>query len=147
MQDIALQHRSTFDPITLEAEDPITLEVLRHGFRGICNEASALLARVAYAATITEGHDYSGSLLTAEGHLLAHGTKDQAAHLGTFESSLQAIMKAYPDPQPGDVYLFNDPYDGGSHQPDMKVVRPIFHGDGVLRRGPARSADRARAPR
>jgi N-methylhydantoinase B len=133
--DIALQRRRTYDPITLETQDPITIEVLRHGFRGICNEASALLARVAYAPTITEGHDYSGSLLTGDGHLLAHGMKDQAAHLGTFESSLEAIMAAFPDPQPGDVYLFNDPYDGGSHQPDMKVVRPIFHGDRVLAYG------------
>jgi N-methylhydantoinase B len=116
----------TYDPITMELHDPITIEVLRHGFRGVCNEASALLARVAYAATITEGHDYSGSLLTGDGRLVAHGTKDQAAHLGTFESSLTKIIEVFPDPSPGDVFIFNDPYDGGSHQPDIKVVRPIF---------------------
>jgi N-methylhydantoinase B len=113
-----------------ELDDPITLEVLRHGFRGICNEASALLARVAMASTISEGHDYSGSLLTGDGRLLAHGTTDQAAHLGTFESSLAKVMEAFPDPEPGDVYIFNDPYDGGSHQPDIKIIRPIF--DGLL---------------
>jgi N-methylhydantoinase B len=106
--------------------DPITLEVLRNGFRAICNESSALLARVAYALTITEGHDFSGSLLTADGRLVSHGQKDQAAHLGTFEASARAILDAYPDPRPGDVFIFNDPYDGGSHQPDIKVVRPIF---------------------
>ncbi|MEA2495867.1 MAG: N-methylhydantoinase [Thermoleophilaceae bacterium] len=115
--------------------DPITMEVLRHGFRGVCNEASALLARVAYAATITEGHDYSGSLLTADGRLVAHGTKDQAAHLGTFEDSLAKILEFFPTPSPGDVYIFNDPYDGGSHQPDVKVVRPLFHGEHLLAYG------------
>jgi N-methylhydantoinase B len=116
-------------------QDPITMEVLRHGFRGLCNEASALLARVAYAPTITEGHDYSGSLLTADGRLVAHGTKDQAAHLGTFEASLEVIIEAFPKPSPGDVFIFNDPYAGGSHQPDIKVVRPLFHGEHLLAYG------------
>lgn len=114
--------------MTLAEFDPVTLEVLRHGFRAICNEASALLARVAVAPTITEGHDYSGSLLTADGRLIAHGTTDQAAHLGTFESSLAKVLEAFPEPEPGDVYIFNDPYDGGSHTPDVKVIRPIFDG-------------------
>jgi N-methylhydantoinase B len=106
--------------------DPITIDVLRYAFRAICNESSALLERVAYAPTITEGHDYSGSLLTADGRLIAHGQKDQAAHLGTFEASVATIRAAFPDPRPGDVYIFNDPYDGGTHTPDIKIVRPIF---------------------
>jgi N-methylhydantoinase B len=110
----------------VRAQDPITMEVLRHGFRAICNESSALLERVAYAPTITEGHDYSGSLLTGDAKLISHGQKDQAAHLGTFEASVGAVKRAFPDPWRGDVYIFNDPYEGGSHQPDIKVVRPIF---------------------
>jgi N-methylhydantoinase B len=109
--------------------DPITIDVLRYAFRAICNESSALLARVAYAPTITEGHDYSGSLLTADGRLIAHGQKDQAAHLGTFEASVLTVRRAFPNPRPGDVYIFNDPYDGGTHTPDIKIVRPIFAGD------------------
>jgi N-methylhydantoinase B len=123
---------STGDAAT---DDPITLEVLRHAFRGICNEASALLARVAMATTISEGHDYSGSLLTGDGRLIAHGTTDQAAHLGTFESSIRKVMEIFPDPEPGDVYIFNDPYDGGSHQPDIKIIRPIFDGERALAYG------------
>jgi N-methylhydantoinase B len=111
----------------VRAQDPITMEVLRHGFRAICNESSALLERVAYAPTITEGHDYSGSLLTGDAKLISHGQKDQAAHLGTFESSVRVVKRAFPDPRRGDVYIFNDPYEGGSHQPDIKVVRPVFH--------------------
>jgi N-methylhydantoinase B len=127
--------RPIYDPITLETHDPITMEVLRHGFRGVCNEASALLARVAYAATITEGHDYSGSLLTGDGRLVAHGMTDQAAHLGTFESSLAKVIECFPAPSRGDVFVFNDPYDGGSHQPDVKIIRPIFHDNRVIAYG------------
>jgi N-methylhydantoinase B len=114
------------------SQDPITMEVLRDGFRAVCNESSALLARVAYAATITEGHDFSGSLLSADGRLVSHGQKDQAAHLGTFEASLRAVLEFFPDPRPGDVHVLNDPYLGGSHTPDIKVVRPIFAGGRLI---------------
>jgi N-methylhydantoinase B len=119
-------------PGTSVESDPITMEVVRQGFRAICNEASALLARVAYASTITEGHDYSGSLLSADGELISHGQTDQAAHLGTFEASVETVIRAFPDPRPGDVYIFNDPYDGGSHQPDVKVIRPVFVEQGLI---------------
>jgi N-methylhydantoinase B len=115
--------------------DPITMEVVRQGFRAICNEASALLARVAYASTITEGHDYSGSLLSATGQLISHGQTDQAAHLGTFEASVDTVIRAFPEPQPRDVYIFNDPYDGGSHQPDVKIIRPVFVDDELIAYG------------
>jgi N-methylhydantoinase B len=113
--------------VSAASHDSITLEVLRHGFRAICNESSALLARVAYATTITEGHDHSCSLLDHGGRLISHGQRDQAAHLGTFEPSVATVRTAFPDPRPGDAYIFNDPYDGGSHQPDIKVIRPIHH--------------------
>ena len=73
--------------------DPITFEVLRNGFKSICNEASALIERVSYAPTITEGHDYSVSILTPEGRLISHGQRDQAPHMGTFESSVQNLVK------------------------------------------------------
>ena len=106
--------------------DPVTLEVLRSAFRAICNESSALLARVAYAATITEGHDHSGALLTREGDLISHGQRDQAAHLGTFEESVKTTIEHAEGFRQGDVYVFNDPYLGGTHQPDIKVIRPIF---------------------
>ena len=108
------------------AANAVTLEVLRSAFHAICNESSALLARVAYAATITEGHDHSGALLTQEGHLIAHGQRDQAAHLGTFEESVKTTIKHAEGFKQGDVYVFNDPYLGGTHQPDIKVIRPIF---------------------
>ena len=61
--------------------DPITFEVLRNAFKSICNEASALIERVSYAPTITEGHDYSVSILTPDGRLVSHGQRDQAPHL------------------------------------------------------------------
>ena len=110
--------------------DPITFEVLRNGFKSICNEASALIERVSYAPTITEGHDYSVSILTSDGRLVSHGQRDQAPHMGTFESSIQHLVREVPEFRPGDVFIYNDPYTGGTHQNDVKIMRPIFwHGE------------------
>ena len=81
--------------------DPITFEVLRNAFRSICNEASALIERVSYAPTITEGHDYSVSILTPDGRLVSHGQRDQAPHMGTFESSVQNLVKEVTEFAPG----------------------------------------------
>jgi N-methylhydantoinase B len=106
--------------------DPITFEVLRNGFRSICNEASALIERVSYAPTITEGHDYSVSILTPDGRLVSHGQRDQAPHMGTFESSVQNLIAEVESFAPGDAYIYNDPYTGGTHQNDVKIIRPIF---------------------
>jgi N-methylhydantoinase B len=107
--------------------DPITFEVLRNGFRSICNEASALIERVSYAPTITEGHDYSVSILTPDGRLVSHGQRDQAPHMGTFESSVQNLVREVDEFAPGEAYIYNDPYTGGTHQNDVKIIRPIFH--------------------
>jgi N-methylhydantoinase B len=111
--------------------DPITFEVLRNGFRSICNEASALIERVSYAPTITEGHDYSVSILTPDGRLVSHGQRDQAPHMGTFESSVQNLVREVDSFAPREAYVYNDPYTGGTHQNDVKIIRPIFH-DGEL---------------
>ena len=111
--------------------DPITFEVLRNGFRSICNEASALIERVSYAPTITEGHDYSVSILTPDGRLVSHGQRDQAPHMGTFESSVQNLVREVDTFAPREAYIYNDPYTGGTHQNDVKIIRPIFH-DGEL---------------
>ncbi len=112
--------------------DPITFEVLRNAFKSICNEASAMIERVSYAPTITEGHDYSVSILTPDGRLVSHGQRDQAPHLGTFEESVKTLVREVDTFRPGDVYIYNDPYTGGTHQNDVKLVRPIFLGDDLF---------------
>ena len=106
--------------------DPITFEVLRNAFRSICNEASALIERVSYAPTITEGHDYSVSILTPDARLVSHGQRDQAPHMGTFESSVRTLVEEVSGFAPGDGFIYNDPYTGGTHQNDVKIIRPIF---------------------
>lgn len=106
--------------------DPITFEVLRNALANMCDEGSEIIARLAYAATISEGHDHSCALLTKEGHLIAHGNRDQAPHIGSFEPSVAVVRAWFEKMEPGEVYIFNDPYSGGIHTNDVKLIRPIF---------------------
>lgn len=113
--------------------NPITFEVLRNALSAMCDEGSEMIARLAYAPTISEGHDHSCALLTAEGRLVAHGDRDQAPHIGSFEPSVRVVREWTEDKfEPGDVYIFNDPYSGGIHTNDVKLIRPIFHGGRVI---------------
>jgi N-methylhydantoinase B len=107
--------------------DPITFEVLRNGFRAACTQGSTLLERVAYGPVITEGHDYAVGLLTGDGRLVAHGTRDITPHMGTFEASVRCVLEDFDAIRPGDTFLLNDPYRGGTHTLDVRLVRPIFH--------------------
>jgi len=106
--------------------DPITFEVLRNGFRAMCTQGSTLLERVAYGPVITEGHDYAVGLLTADGRLVGHGTRDITPHMGTFEASVRCVLEDFETIRPGDTFLLNDPYRGGTHTLDVRLVRPLF---------------------
>ena len=113
---------------SLTSMDPITFEVLRSAFRDLCTQGSAMIERIAYAPAITEGRDFSVSLLTADGRLVAHGTRDHTPHFGTFEGTVQSVVEDVEDDfRPGDVYMFNNPYRGGTHTQDVRLVRPVFH--------------------
>jgi N-methylhydantoinase B len=112
--------------------NPVTFEVLRNALANMCDEGSEMIARLAYASTISEGHDHSCALLTADGRLVAHGNRDQAPHLGSFEPSVRTLLEWTADLAPGDVYVFNDPYSGGIHVNDVKLIRPLFHNDKIV---------------
>jgi N-methylhydantoinase B len=111
----------------LETIDPITFTVLRNGFRAMCSQGSALVERVAWGPVITQGRDYSVGILTGDGRLVGHGTVDITPHMGTFEFSVRAVMDDFGDElRPGDVFIVNDPYRGGTHNQDVRLVRPIW---------------------
>ena len=114
--------------------DPVTFEVLRNGFRAACSEGSTVMERVAYHPVITEGHDYSVSLLTADGRMVGNGYKDQTPHFGTFEHTVQAVLEDFPPEQmhSGDVYIINDPHRAGTHTLDVRFVRPVYYEDELI---------------
>lgn len=110
-----------------EPMDPITFTVLRNGLRAMCSQGSALIERVAWGPVITQGRDYSVGVLTGDGRLVAHGIVDITPHMGTFEFSVKAVLEDFGDTiSAGDVFIVNDPYRAGTHNQDVRLVRPIF---------------------
>ena len=77
--------------------------------------------------------DFSSALCDAEGNIIAEGSQDIASHVGTLHFTARAVLEDFKgDIRPGDVFVVNDPYVGGTHLSDVRVVRPIFHGDELI---------------
>ena len=115
--------------------DPVTLAVLKGRLEQIADEMDATLFRSAFNPIIAEAHDASHGLYDAvTGDTLVQGKSGLPIFVGVMAFAVKAtIDKAARDGdlKDGDVYLFNDPYDGGTHLSDFKLVRPFFH-DGRL---------------
>src|SRR5947209_5305536 len=85
-----------------------------------------VLAKTAYSPLLKVAGDYSCGIFDAAGNMVAQGP-DLPIHLGSMPDAVKAIVRAFPGVCPGDVFSHNDPYNGGSHLPDVNVVAPAFH--------------------
>ena len=104
--------------------DPVRLEVFHHLVSAWCEAAGAQLQRSAASPNIRERRDFSVALFDADGRLIA-----QAAHIPVHLGSAGEAVAAARDAiafEPGDVAILNDPYAGGTHLPDITMVRPVF---------------------
>ncbi len=114
------------------AEDPFALELVKNALVAIADEMALTVSRTARSFVIKEALDYSTALFTAEGELIAQGTC-LPLHLGAMPSAVQAVQRAYGNRLcPGDIYALNDPYDGGTHLPDVIAVKPVFLGERLV---------------
>lgn len=108
----------------MRAPDPIRLEVFHQLLAAICDESGALLRRCAASPNIRERLDFSCALYDAAGRLVSQA-EHIPVHLGSAAESVAAARAAHTM-HPGDVVVLNDPYAGGTHLPDVTMVRPIF---------------------
>ena len=112
--------------------DPITLAVLKGRLEQVADEMDATLFRSAFNPIIAEAHDASHGLYhAATGETLVQGKSGLPIFVGAMAFAVKAVIdKAARDGDlaEGDIYIFNDPYDGGTHLSDFKLVRPFFHG-------------------
>lgn len=111
--------------------DPVTLAVLKGRLEQIADEMDATLFRSAFNPIIAEAHDASHGLYQAEtGETLIQGKSGLPVFVGAMSFAVKAVIdkltREGADPAPGDVYIFNDPYEGGTHLSDFKLVRPYF---------------------
>lgn len=115
--------------------DPVTLAVLKGRLEQIADEMDATLYRSAFNPIIAEARDACHGLYHAEtGDTLVQGTKGLPIFVGAMAFAVRAVIAkvaAEGGLQPGDTFLFNDPYDGGTHLNDFRLVRPVFR-DGRL---------------
>ena len=110
--------------------DPARFEVVKNALYAAAEEMKIVLAKTAYSPLLKVAGDYSCGLFDAIGDMVAQGP-DLPIHLGSMPDAVRAVVRAFPDVRPGDVFIHNDPYDGGSHLPDVNVVAPAYHA-GVL---------------
>jgi N-methylhydantoinase B len=114
-----------------KSADPATFEIVKNSLYKIAEEMRVVLAKTAYSPLLKSAGDYSCGVFDAAGEMVAQGP-DLPIHLGSMPDAVRAVVAAFaPDVHDGDVFIHNDPYFGGSHLPDVNVVRPAFH-DGRL---------------
>jgi N-methylhydantoinase B len=111
--------------------DPITSEVLRNAFVTAVDLMAEQLLRSSHSFVI-QARDFAGALCDASGDTVAQGSQDVAVQVGTLHFTAKAVLDHFRgDIFEGDVFVVNDPYLGGTHFNDVRVLRPIFH-HGVL---------------
>ncbi len=108
--------------------DPVTFAVLKSAFESIVDDMAYTVMRTARSPIVRDVLDYSATMCDAQGRILAQA-KTVALHLGAVPDAMAALQRHYADDlNPGDVIIFNDPYDGGMHLPDIFMFKPIFAG-------------------
>ena len=113
------------------ASDPITLELVKNALDAIVDEMAIALVRTAYSNNLKNSMDMSCALCDADGRLIAQGLT-LPLHLGSVPDAMAAVKRKFAAKiRPGDVFILNDPFEGGTHLPDFYILKPI-HVDGDL---------------
>ncbi len=111
--------------------DPVMLEIFNNLFMSIAEQMGVILANTAYSVNIKERLDFSCAIFDLDGELIANAPH-MPVHLGSMDKSVQTIIANNRSAMvPGDVYVLNAPYNGGTHLPDITVVTPVFDEDDV----------------
>lgn len=106
--------------------DPVMLEIFNNLFMSIAEQMGSTLEKTAYSVNIKERLDFSCALFTPSGDLVANAPH-MPVHLGSMSESVRAVIRENEGKiRPGDVYMLNAPYNGGTHLPDITVITPVF---------------------
>src|SRR5216684_2679728 len=110
-----------------ERYDPIALELFKNAIFSIADEMALTVFRTTYSGVLKDNMDYSTGFADADGKLAAQGLT-LPGHLGSIPTAMESIMRHFRDDMsPGDVFIMNDPFDGGMHLPDIFVFKPLYH--------------------
>lgn len=114
------------------AVDPITGQIVANALASVADEMATTIFRTAHSTVVRDVMDFSAAICDANGQTVAQAVS-VPFHLGSIPTAMEALIARYGGSfRAGDVYLMNDPFDGGIHLPDLFVVKPIFGDDGGL---------------
>jgi len=112
--------------------DPFTLELVKNRLASIADEMALTITRTARSILVKEALDFSTALFDPAGQMVAQGTC-LPLHMGALPAAVATVLREFgADLHPGDVFALNDPYDGGTHLPDIVCVKPVFHDDALV---------------
>jgi N-methylhydantoinase B len=108
--------------------DPVTLVVVQNGLQQVATEMDLTFERAAFSPVISEGFDRSDGIYARDsGDVIAQGELGLPIFVGVMQFTTRAVIEHTRDPRPGDIFLVNDPYAGGTHLMDVKMVKPYFY--------------------
>src|SRR6201996_1917475 len=107
--------------------DPIELAIFRSAFHSIAEDMGPALRRTAFSSNIKERRDFSSAVFDGGGNVIAMGD-DMPVHLGSMPMSVRAALDRLTL-EPDDIAILNDPFEGGTHLPDITMVMPVFIGE------------------
>ena len=106
--------------------DSFTLELFKNALFSIADEMAVTICRTTYSGVLRDNMDFSTGFTDANGKLVAQGLTIPL-HLGSIPTALNSVLEHFKgDIHPGDVFIMNDPYEGGMHLPDVFIFKPIF---------------------
>ena len=116
----------------VKSSDPIKLEILKNALESIGDGMALTVVRTSRSTVVKTGMDFSTGVLSSSGELIGQGFC-LPIHLGGMMPALKACRDYYENSiNPGDIFMLNDPYEGGSHLPDIFLFKPIFINDHIV---------------
>jgi N-methylhydantoinase B len=123
-----MNHVTEQQAVASRGFDPATLAVIQNAFRQIVDEMDLALEKAAFNPVVSESRDRANGIYHhSTGEVVAQGDTGLPIFVGVMQYAVQSAIKAFPNLGSGDMVLLNDPYCGGTHLMDMKVVRPFYY--------------------
>jgi len=118
--------------VTTRTVDPITQEIVGNALASIADEMATTIFRTAHSTVVRDGMDFSAALCDASGDTVAQAVT-VPFHLGSVPHAMETLLARWGDQlRPGDVFVMNDPFDGGIHLQDIFVFKPVFFDGGLI---------------
>ena len=118
--------------IAAERTDPVTQQIVANALASIADEMATTIFRTAHSTVVRDGMDFSAALCDASGETVAQAVS-VPFHLGSLPVAMERLLDRYAGSmRPGDVFVMNDPFDGGIHLQDLFVFKPVFAGDALV---------------